>query len=218
MFARMCPVVGYSVNDKSPLADLDTLLSTPTGPGLSHVRMALARYVQSYGSPLSELGWVFVRPGLKPRGERGGRRGGEGRTKVRPFDRYARGVIASIATVPVARRRRARDADEDAPRISLPLRRHGIARDRVPRISGILAAYKSVSRRAGKHVTGRRVERRERRRHDRDLVPRENVDRSVLQLRRVREGEGRSGFRKVGARIESLARERVVWDLPATRP
>ncbi|EFN69618.1 hypothetical protein EAG_11662 [Camponotus floridanus] len=39
----MCPVVGYSVNDKSPLADLDTLLSTPAGPGLSHVRMALAR-------------------------------------------------------------------------------------------------------------------------------------------------------------------------------
>ncbi|EZA56716.1 hypothetical protein X777_02320 [Ooceraea biroi] len=56
----MCPVAGYSVNDKSPLADLDTLLSTPPGPGLSHVRMALARYVHSYGSPLSELGWVFV--------------------------------------------------------------------------------------------------------------------------------------------------------------
>lgn len=56
----MCSVAGYSVNDKSPLADLDTLLSTPAGPGLSHVRMALARYVHSYGSPLSELGWVFV--------------------------------------------------------------------------------------------------------------------------------------------------------------
>lgn len=73
MFARMCPLVGYSVNDKSPLADLDTLLSTPAGPGLSHVRMALARYVHSYGSPLSvsELGWVFVRPGLTTTEARG---------------------------------------------------------------------------------------------------------------------------------------------------
>lgn len=81
MFARMCPVVGYSVNDKSPLADLDTLLSTPAGPGLSHVRMALARYVQSYGTPLSELGWVFVRPGLKP-GSREGGGGGEGYVRL----------------------------------------------------------------------------------------------------------------------------------------
>lgn len=91
----MCPVVGYSVNDKSPLADLDTLLSTPAGPGLSHVRMALARYVQSYGSPLSELGWVFVRPGAKP-GEGRGRESGAGGEReggdegVRLFDRYAK--------------------------------------------------------------------------------------------------------------------------------
>ncbi|KAL0110260.1 hypothetical protein PUN28_013724 [Cardiocondyla obscurior] len=47
----MCPVVGYSVNDKSPLADLDTLLSTPAGPGLSHVRMALARLAVSDCAP-----------------------------------------------------------------------------------------------------------------------------------------------------------------------
>lgn len=83
LFARMCPVVGYSVNDKSPLADLDTLLSTPAGPGLSHVRMALARYVQSYGSPLSELGWVFVPSGAKPWGEGSKRAGGTGGTRVR---------------------------------------------------------------------------------------------------------------------------------------
>ncbi|KOC59888.1 hypothetical protein WH47_10587 [Habropoda laboriosa] len=42
----MCPV-GFSVGDKAFFPDLDTLLSTPTGPGLSHVRMALARYVLS---------------------------------------------------------------------------------------------------------------------------------------------------------------------------
>lgn len=57
--AHMCSV-GYNINDKSALADLDTLLSTPTGPGLSHVRMVLPRYVVSSGSPLLELGWVFV--------------------------------------------------------------------------------------------------------------------------------------------------------------
>ena len=45
-FTRMCPV-GFSVGDKPFFPDLDTLLSTPTGPGLSHVRMALARYVLS---------------------------------------------------------------------------------------------------------------------------------------------------------------------------
>jgi len=75
----MCPVAGYSVNDKSPLADLDTLLSTPPGPGLSHVRMALARYVHSYGSPLSELGWVSVsvRDTKSPaRGRQAGRQAG----------------------------------------------------------------------------------------------------------------------------------------------
>lgn len=42
-FTRMCPV-RFSA-DKAFLPDLDTLLSTPTGLGLSHVRMALARYV-----------------------------------------------------------------------------------------------------------------------------------------------------------------------------
>jgi len=59
----MCPVAGYSVNDKSPLADLDTLLSTPPGPGLSHVRMALARYVHSYGSLVGARVGLRVRPG-----------------------------------------------------------------------------------------------------------------------------------------------------------
>lgn len=51
-FTRMCPV-GFSAGDKAFLPDLDTLLSTPTGPGLSHVRMALARYVRSLSISLS---------------------------------------------------------------------------------------------------------------------------------------------------------------------
>lgn len=61
---RMCPV-GYTSN-KSPHADLDTL-STPS-IGLSHDRMALARWV--WGTPLlkgghgrtrlSILNWVFT--------------------------------------------------------------------------------------------------------------------------------------------------------------
>lgn len=58
-FTRMCPV-GYSAGDKAFLPDLDTLLSTPTGPGLSHVRMALARYVLSpLGIVTLPEGWVF---------------------------------------------------------------------------------------------------------------------------------------------------------------
>ncbi|XP_043508384.1 speckle-type POZ protein isoform X1 [Frieseomelitta varia] len=46
----MCPV-GFSVSDKPFFPDLDTLLSTSTGPGLSHVRMALARLAVSDCAP-----------------------------------------------------------------------------------------------------------------------------------------------------------------------
>ncbi|OAD59298.1 Protein roadkill [Eufriesea mexicana] len=46
----MCPV-GFSVGDKAFFPDLDTLLSTPTGPELSHVRMALARLAVSDCAP-----------------------------------------------------------------------------------------------------------------------------------------------------------------------
>lgn len=49
-FTRMCPV-GFSVGDKAFFPDLDTLLATPTGPGLSHVRMALARLAVSDCAP-----------------------------------------------------------------------------------------------------------------------------------------------------------------------
>lgn len=57
----MCPV-GFSVGDKAFFPDLDTLLATPTGPGLSHVRMALARYVFSTES--SNLLVIAFRVGL----------------------------------------------------------------------------------------------------------------------------------------------------------
>ena len=60
-FTRMCPV-GFSVGDKAFFPDLDTLLATPTGPGLSHVRMALARYVFSTES--SNLLVIAFRVGL----------------------------------------------------------------------------------------------------------------------------------------------------------
>ncbi|XP_076242336.1 BTB/POZ and MATH domain-containing protein rdx isoform X5 [Calliopsis andreniformis] len=46
----MCPV-GFSANDKPFSSDLDTLLSTTTGLGLSHVRMALARLAVSDCAP-----------------------------------------------------------------------------------------------------------------------------------------------------------------------
>lgn len=67
-FTRMCPV-GFSVGDKPFFPDLDTLLSTSTEPGLSHVRMALARYVPFHSHTHSEtihlLAVVAFRVGLR---------------------------------------------------------------------------------------------------------------------------------------------------------